>query len=322
MTPTLADLFVSPDHYLHAFAGEEAVFVPMDPASYRASIFLDHRVRPAREGALRVPIDTLLAQPAAPLAANWIFHVAHCGSTLLARALESLGSGLVLREPLALRQVAVGQAGALLPLALAMAGKRYPGGSATIVKANVPVNFMLDDIAAVAAPAAVILLYHGWREYLSAVLRSADHRAWLRGVAGELAPSLGDLSGLSDAECAAALWAAQVTRFAAAAAMPQARALDADRFFAQPAEMLAAAARLFGIEAEPSAFAAVVAGPLFATYSKNPDAAFGNAERLARRARAEADLGAELAAAEDWLAHHGAAAEDAVRQLGMAGLGA
>ena len=51
----------------------------------------------------------------------------------------------------------------------------------------------------------------------------------------QLAAHLGDLSGLSDAERCAALWLAQMRAFAGAIAlMPNARALDAEIFFAAP----------------------------------------------------------------------------------------
>ena len=44
MSLTLADLFASPDHYLHSIDGDAAVFVPMDRAAYGRSIFLDGRI--------------------------------------------------------------------------------------------------------------------------------------------------------------------------------------------------------------------------------------------------------------------------------------
>jgi len=49
MSLTIDDLFASPDHYLHSFEGDAAVFVPMDRAAYHRSIFLDGRISPAGE---------------------------------------------------------------------------------------------------------------------------------------------------------------------------------------------------------------------------------------------------------------------------------
>jgi hypothetical protein len=51
--------------------------------------------------------------------------------------------------------------------------------------------------------------------------------------------------------------------------------------------------------------AAVVAGPLFATYSKNPAVPFDNAARLERRGLLEPTLAGEVGEARRWLEHQG-----------------
>lgn len=305
MTLTLEQLLGSPDHYLHSFDGAEAVFVPMDRAAYRRSIFLDQRISPAGGGALRVPQGALgpalAAQPT-----GWIFHIAHCGSTLLARALDELGEDIVLREPLTLRQLALQpDPGELLAPTLALLSRRYPGAGPTLIKANVPVNFMLDRIAESDSVAAAIFLHCSLRDYLLAILRSDNHRTWLRNVTRQLGLFLGDLSPLADAELGAALWLAQHRRFAdALTTMPNARSLDAELFFTQPRNALAAAARLFGLTVEPTALDAMVAGALFSTYSKNPAQAFDNTARLTRRERLASELADELAVADAWIERH------------------
>ncbi|HUQ13381.1 MAG TPA: hypothetical protein VM055_03810, partial [Novosphingobium sp.] len=194
-----AALFASPDRYLHSFDGDDALFVAMDRAAYARSIFLDGRISPAREGTERVAVEALLASVPDPAPMAWIFHVAHCGSTLLARAIEALGPNLVLREPLALRQLALAPDPARLALTLAMLSRRYDRAAPTLVKANVPVNFMLAEIAAFDPSAPAILLHCGLRDYLLAILRSDHHRGWVRGVTTQLAAHLGDVESLSDA---------------------------------------------------------------------------------------------------------------------------
>src|ERR1700710_2898279 len=106
MALTLDELFASPDHYLHSFEGEAALFVPMDRAAYHRSIFLDGRIAPAADQSMHLPVDALAAGTRAPARTGWISHVAHCGPPLLARALDDPSATLVLREPLALRQQA------------------------------------------------------------------------------------------------------------------------------------------------------------------------------------------------------------------------
>jgi hypothetical protein len=143
------------------------------------------------------------------------------------------------------------------------------------------------------------LLYLPLRDYALAILRSDSHRAWLRRVTTDLAPHLGDLAGAPDAVRAARLWSAQMTRFAAAlAAWPNARSLDAERFFAAPGAVLQAAARQLALPLEDSWLKGVASGELFATYSKNPAQAFDNASRLERRAALERALAPELALVE------------------------
>lgn len=321
MAPTLDDLFASPDHYLHSFDGDDAVFVPMDHAAYRSSIFLDRRIVSAAGGAMRVPIAALLRPAGKPATIGWIFHVAHCGSTLLARVLGELADNLVLREPFALRQLGMEPDAVRLALVMAMLGKRYPGGGATIVKANVPVNFILSEIAVLDPSAPAVLLHCTLRDYVLAILRSDNHRLWLRNVTSQLAPYLGDLSALSDAERAAALWLAHTRRYAAALAqMPRARTLDAEVFFGQPAAAVLAVARHFGIATSAAAVAEQVSGPLFATYSKNPDVPFDNAARIARRSALEEGLAPEIAAAQGWLDGAGADIDVLVAAIAEAAL--
>lgn len=303
MALTLDRLLASPDHYLHSFAGEDALFVPMDREAYRRSIFLDDRISPAADGSMRVPVDALIPalRPAQPV--DWIFHIAHCGSTLLARALDELMPGLVLREPQALRQMAFGADDTGIALVRMFLARRYEAAAPTIVKANVPVNFLLDKLIAPATQDRAILLHYGLEDYLLAILRNDNHRAWLHRVTGELAHVLGDVSALADAERGAALWLAQTRRFVATLARSErAATLDAERFFAEPAGALSAAMRHFGLAADEEAIAALVAGPLFATYSKNPGVAFDNAARVARRTEVERALTQELSQARDWLA--------------------
>jgi hypothetical protein len=321
MTEPQAQLLATPDAYLHSLEGGEAVLVPMDRAAYRRSIFLDHRISLAGEHGWRMSAAELAGSVPNAQPMGWIFHVAHCGSTLLARALDELGGALVLREPLALRQLALQNDRSLLPAVLAMLSRRYPGDGASLVKANVPVNFMLDAIAAADPQAPAILMWSRLPDYLAAVLRSPQHRAWVRNITALLAEHLGDPEGLSDAECAAALWAAQHRRFVQALAlMPQARALEAERFFADPAGSLRASVQLFGMSGAAAGIDAVAAGPLFLTYSKNPTAQFDNAARQSLKQRNAQELAGEIAEAERWLQANAADAGELVERLGTAAL--
>ena len=313
MALSLDDLYASPNHYLHSFDGDEAIFVPMNRAAYHRSIFLDARISPAAGQPMKVPVAALAQASRAPQPTSWIFHMAHVGSTLLARALDEAAASLVLREPFALRQLALQPDERRLTVVAAMLSKRYRHDAPTLVKANAPVNFLLPKLGALEPDARAIMLYLPLRDYLLAILRGDSHRDWLRKVTGFLAPFLGDLSSLSDSERGAALWLAQANAFAdALRAMPNARALNAEIFFADPELVVNAAAKHLGIPIGPAAIAAAVAGPLFSTNAKNPAVAFNNEQRVARRNDLERRMAAELDAAEEWIGQRGSAPQAAL----------
>ena len=300
MALTLNDLYASPDHYLHSFEGDAALFVPMDRAAYHRSIFLDDRISPAGEGTMPVPLATFTNMPW-PRPTGWIFHVAHCGSTLLARALDTLNGNLVLREPLALRQAALGRDPRAIAFAVAMASKRYRDDLPTIVKANVPVNFILPELVGGDRDTRAIFLYLDLDNYVRAILRSDNHREWLRRVTGLLAADLGPSAPFTDATRAAALWLAQMRAFVAAlVTLPGGRALNAEMFFAEPGRVLRSAAECLAVDLSDAQIEVCVSGPLFNTYAKNPSLAFDNDARLARRAEQEMVLAPEVAEANAW----------------------
>ncbi len=306
----------SPDQYFFAFEGDDAVFIGMDRDAYAQSIFLDRRIVTAAEIPSRLSVASLLPAPPRQRS-GWIFHVAHCGSTLLARGLDRPGGGLVLREPLALRQLGV-EAGtgagpgwdARRDLAAGLLSRRYAADPPTVLKANVPVNLILPALLGDGDPAIMLHLPLG--DWLLAVLRSAAHRNWVEFVTGELRPGLEALAGpLPDAiaERAAALWLAQLRAMAAAmATAPASRSLDAGLLFDAPAAVLAAAAALFEQPMAATEVAAIVAGPVFNTYAKNPGVAFDNRTRTAIAAEAARALAPDIARAREWitarLAHH------------------
>ena len=308
---TLADLVSSPDNYLHSFEGDEAVFVPMDRAAYSRSIFLDARISPAADGAMRVPAAMLAQSDGDAPPMGWIFHVAHCGSTLLARAIEELAGSLVLKEPAALRQLGFAPDPARLDLVLALLARRYDADLATVVKANVPVNFLLDAIAARRPQDRAIALYWDLGDYLTAILRSDNHRQWLRGITDHFAEALDLPAEASDAVRAGALWRGQAKRFLALAeAMSQTRSLDAALLFADPARAVGLSAAHLGLPASPQDIERVVGGALFATYSKRPDVTFTNADRLARAEAVSRAVSGEIESARAWIDRNGPSVAD------------
>lgn len=287
---------MSPDRYLHRVETGAPVFVPMDRAAYHRSIFLDHRIQASRAGETHAPLGAGSIQPT-----GFIFHVAHCGSTLLARALDRLDGNLVLREPMALRQAALDGGIALEPV-MASLSRRYRADLPTLIKANVPVNFILPRLIAAVPGMRALFLHMPLDAWLSAVLRSPQHRHWVHQVGALVGlPSLGD-----DAIAAAQLWLAQTEAFRAAMALlPESVSLNAERFFADPEPALQASAAALDIEMPRSDAAAIAAGPLFTHDAKRPANAFGNADRVRRAADIRATIAPEIAAARHWIGARG-----------------
>ncbi len=106
----LATLAESPDWFCHQLdlEADRALLLRLEPAAIRAAAFLDERVLAGRSDGFRIPLATLRerAQACVGRAPHAIFHIGHCGSTLLARVLGELPGLRVLREPLPLRTLA------------------------------------------------------------------------------------------------------------------------------------------------------------------------------------------------------------------------
>ena len=322
MSITIDRLFDDPSLYFHSFDGDHARFVEMDREHYARSIFFDRRIVCSTDKVYRVPLDLLLevltdrAPP--PPRLNFIHHVAHCGSTLLARALDRGSASLVIREPFHLRQMAVRIRPSvnassrpdlqrlLLSLSLTMLGKRYVAGTPVVVKGNVPVSMIGEAIDAADPGRAGILLHFPLEDYLAAVLRSPDHSRWVNSVTGELRLgrdyAVDNLEDLSTPQRAAALWLSLVSHYAHILGVnPAMRSLDANQFFDQPAATIGASAELFSIPMTTEDAVAIAGGPLFKTYAKNPEYSYDAAQRVERREEARRDLSQAFTEARSWL---------------------
>lgn len=315
--PQISDLLDNPDFYLFGFDNDDAVFVRMDRECYARSIFFDERIVTLDDNAIRLPLCELFAAvskaPVPKQRIGWIFHMAHTGSTLLARALDRPGKSLVIREPTTLRSLGV-NAGALaklsteceelLNLSLRMLDRRYAHEEAVIVKANVPVNAIIPNLLARSAQPNAILLHFGLEDYLTAILRSTNHRMWVERIFAEM--RLDELSentgALSTAEKAVALWLFQIRIYAEMLEVnPDIRSLDANILFDHPTLCLKAAAEYFDCPMDDAEARKIVSGELFSTYSKNPNAPFDNSLRQRRVAETRAGLADEILSARHWL---------------------
>lgn len=311
------ELFESPDQFLLAFEGKDAVFIDMDRAAYHRSVFLDGRISPRSQSLTRAPaaaLENACVRATAGGEVGYIFHVAHCGSTLLARALDLPDANLVLREPMALRQLGVRAGNASLGkaddeewkararLLHRMFARRYVKNGPVIVKANVPVNFMIPRLSEIAPAAPAIVIYFSLEDYLVAILRSPNHRRWVDSVSSEVRHGITTLTGESSprstAESAALLWLAQMLIYHELLSRnARAASLNAEDLFNRPLDTVRAAFGHFGQPQTEEVIQRIVASDLFERYSKNPSVAFTNAARLERKRSMRTEIAAELAQA-------------------------
>lgn len=304
-------LLESPKYHCLGFDQTSCHFVEMDRDAYQRSIFLDRRAQPVDPRLHSIPLATVLRhlENRESPECGWIFHMAHCGSTLLANLLDQPGTSLVLREPPALRQMGVERVNhhgdeflRRLKLARDLSGRRYDKVEKPIIKANVPVNFTLSELNRLAPNERAIALYLDWEDYLVAILRSEGHRQWVERISQQFAPLIADRTGpplpVSLAEKAAALWLAQMLNFRDMLDTNEgAVALNANSLFDRPLDTAAGAAAHLGlVDFDVSQHADKATH-----YSKDPGRRFTSAERRERVDEDRVRLASELAAAEQWL---------------------
>ena len=320
-------LFHRPDLYMLEFAGPNAVLVRMTEEAYQHSIFTDRqRIVAASQELLGVSTAGLLdlyeSQNLPQPKLNFVFHVAHCGSTLLARALDHSSDLLVYREPAPLRQLAVEFASSTdntpdnarwhnrLRLVSGLLGRRFEPTQAAVVKANVPVNFILPELMELNPNSCGILLYAPLRQYLLSVLKSPQHQRWVGFIVGELAAAIRNVdvlselnpNALSTPQAAACIWLAQVLNFRKLAeSTERVRTLNCETFFERPQATLEAAFDFFGVDVSVDEVRQLVAGDLFSHHAKAPGIEYDNNARKAELERLADSLAAEVDEGRKWV---------------------
>ena len=322
MQITIDRLLGDPDLYFHSFDADHARFVSIDRKHLARSMFLDKRIERSDDQIYRIPLDVLQQalseQGASKPDLHFIHHVAQCGSTLLARALDRPGASLVYREPFHLRQLGaqIGAAGDpsaprfalwrdLLRFSLQQLSKRYEGET-VVVKGNVPTSMIGSAIDAVDPGQTGILLYFPLEDYLAAVLRTPQHGEWVQSISAELRveqdAAVGTMIEPSVPQKAAALWLVLMRRFhALQQAAPGMASLDANHFFDHPAEAIRAANAHLGTGVPDERIDEAVEGQLFASYAKNPSLPYRPEQRIERREATKRELSESIAEARNWV---------------------
>lgn len=320
------------DNLLAALAGDPCVFphqydpladkillVRLAAAALADHSFLDQRVLARDTVGGWFPATAIAAaiKDEAGAPPGVIFHVGHCGSTLLSRLLAEATTTRALREPMALRTLALdraeGESGSLsdaarrdrLGLFLRLFGR---GDQKVVVKATSLATALAPDLS---AAARAIFLYQPPSAHLPLILSGPgsqlDLRAFstprhrrLRALGVDVAP----LSALSIGEVAAMTWLAETASVVAASTpLP---ALEFGAFLVDPAKGLREAAQGLGLATTPEACRAAAASAAARRYSKDQSYPFGPDDRSRTIAQARRDHEAEISGGLRWLERLGA----------------
>lgn len=320
----------------------------MSRDSYRNSIFtLPNRIVRDSDMQWRIPFNQVLnlteSQPNTSPRPGYIFHPAHCGSTLLSRALDIGGQSLVIRESYALRQFSASppaqtsaeqqarQRG--LNCIIDLLSRRYSENERVVLKANVPVNYVIDELSAVSRQNSSnnglqgIILFSQLDNFLLAILKSEQRRVWAKHVAKELQarivrlPNLTgvdynelDFNELEEAQAAAILWASQMQQFESALkSNPGLRALKSDSLFRHPKDSLVVASKALGMQVSEAEIGDIVRGELLKKHAKTPERDFSEATRQAEQLQLMETYQQEIDSVKAWMTDRGIPVETSIR---------
>jgi hypothetical protein len=285
-----------------------ALFVRLAENDLRVASFLDERLGAQGHEGFWLPLDAVPALAAAATkkaTPDFIFHIGHCGSTLLSRLLDQVPTVLGLREPLALRELAhceheldsplarIGrnQWQALFAASLTLLGRGFSPGQRLIVKATSSCNNLIAHLLAPGAEARVLLLHIPLESYLATMAKAhgggldALHCAparlrFLHKYLGEETPHLHELD---PAEVIAMGWVAELLRFRAItveqAGSNRVMSLDFEKFLVEPDRQLGMARQHFGLSMTAQDYPSVMQSPAMRSYAKSPAHAYSPTDR-------------------------------------------
>ncbi len=304
-------------------AAQSSQWLQLSEAQFRQASFLDQRLL-ANESVANQPfavalepLQTLIGCQPEPLA-NFIFHIGHCGSTLLSRALAASPSVLPIREPLSLRELAACQTlvrddhwSLMLNLALAAHSRVFAPDQVSMIKATSTCNGMILPIMERSPLARSVLLYLPLESYLAGMLGKQTPALDLRGHAAarqqewrylthQPIPLASD-SEPSEVQLAVLSWLTCMTRLLQAQEQLPSRCLllDFESFLAGPELALDNLIGFFGLTASREDI--LQAWPdISVGYSKQPDQPYSSFNRSRTLARGRTQRGEDISTGLAW----------------------
>lgn len=299
-----------------------ALLVRFDAAQRREAAFLDERALSPQADGGWIPLEPLLSFRDEAACAHAIFHIGHCGSTLLSRLLESWPGVQALREPLPLRTLAETWTYRTQPESRLSARDTQrcldglwtawsrPAGDAkqAVIKATSSCNALIEPLLESQPGIRAILLDMPLRPYLATLLKSADSSRDATAAAPDRLRDLRARCGAEDVflhalsvpqQCAMG-WVAERLRFAALARAYAGRVLriDFEQLLAEPESTLARIAMHLGLA--PEGVGGAVRSSAWSRYSKAQSHGYGPEDRAHDLMLAMQRHGADIVHAEQW----------------------
>lgn len=307
-------------------AKDAAAVVVFTTEQIRDAAFLDQRaITPQMQGALAPWSDVVDAAANIPDAApSMIFHIGHCGSTLISKLIEAAGGPRGLREPLPLRTFAMMEANIAegislwpreeLEARLKLFLRTYAKDPNSAIKATSICNNLITPCLDVGVEKALFVTMPA-ETYLTAMLggENAAHDIYgsielrIRRLRALCADPIDDLANLSLGETAALCWACETATAAEAIktdAQNRIAVTNFDAFLEAPAESLTQILSHLAA-ADATNIQNAVAGPLLTQYSKAPEHQFSPDFRNQLLAQYRQEQGQEIRKGLAWLEARG-----------------
>ncbi len=274
----------------------QAWVLHFEPRDYQRASFLDRRAMQREMSGWvlsRAEVDAaILGKPDLPL--HWLFHIGHCGSSLVSRLLDLIPGVLGLREPLPLLTLAHGRGDPAtdswrVPV-VSLLARGFADTGAVVVKPTSLVTTLAPTLLADGGQAC--LLWVDLQTWLATMLRDEQLKAGVFETEPLRLQSLELGSATSDGERLARAWLAEQLRWQRLvtdpALAPRLLDLDFARVLADPAGATAQLAAHYGLAVPEDWGQRITTSKLLSLYAKD-DAVHFDADARQRELAAAAN---------------------------------
>lgn len=315
-----------PEIYPHQLnlVNDSLLLVRLSAGEIKAAPFLDQRVLGQQTKGQWMPwqaVSEIFEGQASPDFPGFVFHVGHCGSTLLSRLMEFAGDTQCLREPLPLRTLAQdladrGEGRSFLAREDHHRRLRWfarmwrRGAGHTVVKATSICGGLLPEILSFEPGVRAVFIYNRPETHIATLLAGQNAMVDLRGFAQLRIQRLRQATGLdlrldrlSVGQLAALGWLSETVSVTESLADHPDRTflLEFESLLQDPAGQLGRTLGHLGIPVSREAIDAAVSSSVLRTYSKAPEHEYNAQTRAAILTDARSRFGPDISGGMAWL---------------------